>query len=372
MAENEQEKTEAPTQRRRDEARDEGRIPKSQELATALLLCTAALALTVAGPALGRAMLDVFGVGLSMGAAPNMDATSAVRHVQRLGWRTLAAMAGVLGAMTMAALVIGAAQARGTFTVKTLAPKFERLDPMQNAKRVFGLQGWVELLKALVKMLIVGWAVYRTLGAAWGDLTALPQQSPAALLEIIRRYSVGLLLNAGLAYLALAAADYAFQLWQHEKSLRMSKEELKQEMKNSDGDPMVKHRMRSLARQRLRQQMFRDVPKADVVLVNPTHIAIALKYDPAVAPAPYVIAMGSRKVAERIKKIAFESGVPVIENKPVARALIASAKVGMMIPTELYLAVAEVLAFVIRSRGAGARQRAAAGTPVPMPAGSAA
>jgi flagellar biosynthetic protein FlhB len=135
---------------------------------------------------------------------------------------------------------------------------------------------------------------------------------------------------------------------------------------------MVKHRMRSLARQRLRQQMFRDVPKADVVLVNPTHIAIALRYDPTVAPAPYVVAMGSRKVAERIKKIAFESGVPVIENKPVARALIASAKVGMMIPTELYLAVAEVLAFVIRSRGAGARQRAAAGAPVPMPAGSAA
>src|SRR5215213_8200903 len=163
MADTEQEKTEAPTQRRRDEAREEGKIARSQELSTAILLCTSALALTVAGPALGRAMIDVFGVGLSVGAAPNMDATSAVAYVQRLGWKTLAAMAGVLGAMVAAALAVGAAQARGTFSVKALEPKFERLDPMQNAERVFGLQGWVELLKAVVKMLIVGWAVYHVL-----------------------------------------------------------------------------------------------------------------------------------------------------------------------------------------------------------------
>ena len=130
----------------------------------------------------------------------------------------------------------------------------------------------------------------------------------------------------------------------------MTKEEVKQEMKNQEGDPLLKQRMRSMARQKARRQMFRDVPMADVVIVNPTHRAIALQYDPTRAPAPIVLAMGQRKVAERIKAIARESGVPMIENKPIARALVAKAKVGQMIPSELYLAVAEILAFVIRRR----------------------
>ena len=148
----------------------------------------------------------------------------------------------------------------------------------------------------------------------------------------------------------MALADYLFQLWQYEKELRMTKAELKQELRQSEGDPLVKQRMRSMARGFARRQMFRDVPKADVIIANPTHIAVALKYDPLLAPAPVVLAMGQRKVAERIKQIAFESGVPVIENRPLARALLAGAHVGVMIPAELYAAVAEVLAFVIRQR----------------------
>ena len=181
-----------------------------------------------------------------------------------------------------------------------------------------------------------------------------------ALLVVVRKYSVGMLRTAGLAYLALAGLDYGFQMWQHQKSLRMTKEEVKQEHKNSEGDPMVKSRMRALARQRARQQMFRDVPKADVVLVNPVHIAVALRYDPEKAPAPFVVAAGRRKVAERIKALAFESDVPVVENVPLARALIKSVKVGMTIPAELYLAVAEVLAYVMRQKaGNGARGAAA-------------
>jgi len=140
----------------------------------------------------------------------------------------------------------------------------------------------------------------------------------------------------------------------------MSKEDVKQEMKNQDGDPMVKQRMRALGRQRARQQMMKNVPRADVVVVNPVHIAVALKYDPDVAPAPYVVAVGRRKVAERIKELAFASRVPVVENVPLARALVGSVKVNMVIPAELYLAVAEVLAFVMPQRAAGQR---AAGAP---------
>jgi len=344
------EKTEAPTQKKREETKEEGRIPKSQELTTAVLLLGAAIALRATGPALSHAMLTTFGAGLSFGAAPNMDATSAVRLVQGMGWRTLAALGGLLASMAGTALVVSAVQARGVMSLKPLGPDFNKINPAPNIKRMLGPQPWVELLKSLLKMLIVGWAVYTALGAAWPDIIALGQQSPRAFIEIVRKYAIGMLTTAGLAFLALAAADYLYQLWEFEKNLRMSKEEIKQENKQSDGDPMVKARQRSIGRARARQQMFKDVPKADVVIVNPTHLAIALKYDPDVAPAPYVLAMGQRKVAERIKKLAFESGVPVIENRPLARSLIASVKVGTMIPADLYLAVAEVLAFVMRQR----------------------
>ena len=205
-------------------------------------------------------------------------------------------------------------------------------------------------MKSLFKLLIVTVAVRGAIVAAWPDTMALAAQGPTGLLHVVKQYSVKLLLTAGLCYLGLALFDYVYQIWQHERQLRMSREEIRQEMRQSEGDPLIKQRMRAMGRAFARRQMFRDVPKADVIITNPTHLAVAVKYDPLVAPAPIVIAMGQRKVAERIKAIAKESGVPMIENKPIARALVAKAKVGQMIPSELYLAVAEILAFVIRRR----------------------
>jgi flagellar biosynthetic protein FlhB len=209
----------------------------------------------------------------------------------------------------------------------------------------------VELLKSLGKMGIVGIAVYGSIKAALPDAIALSQESQLGFLYVVKQYAVRMLATAGGAYLVLAAGDYVWQWWQHEKSLRMTKEEVKQELKQNDGDPHIKQRRRAIARQYARKQMMKDVPKADVVIVNPTHIAIAIKYDTSIAPAPIVLAIGMNKVAERIKEIARESGVPMVENRPLARALLKTAKVGTMIPYELYVAVAEVLAFVIRTRG---------------------
>lgn len=351
-----QEKTEEPTERKRQEARDEGRLARSQELNAAVLLLASAAALSATGPGLGAAMRDVMGSGLGFAAATGLTGEAAVALVRGLGWKALGALAGFLAAMTATAVAVGALQARGAFSLTPLAPKFERIDPAKGIKRVVGKQGVVELVKALLKLAVIGWAVWSVLRDAWPEIVVVGQQSPRALLEVVRRYGLALLNKAGMAYLALAAADYGYQWWTHEQSLRMTKEEVKQESKNSDGDPMVKHRMRSIGRQRARQQMFKDVPTADVVVVNPVHIAVAIRYDPAIAPAPYVVAVGRRKVAERIKQLAFDSKVPVIENVPLARALVASVKVGTVIPAELYVAVAEVLAFVIRQR-----QRAGAG-----------
>jgi flagellar biosynthetic protein FlhB len=217
---------------------------------------------------------------------------------------------------------------------------------------MLGSQPWVELTKSLLKLVLIGFAVYGTMRLAMDASLTLSQQPPFALLGVVRRFAVRMLMTAGLAYMALALLDYGYQLWKHHSDLRMTKQEVKQEHRNNEGDPLVKQRMRSMGRALARRQMMREVPNADVVITNPTHIAIALRYDPARADAPVVIAMGERKVAQRIKAIAKEAGVPMVENRPLARALLGSSRVGVPIPAELYIAVAEVLAFVIRERNA--------------------
>jgi len=360
MSAGDQERTEAATPKRREDARKDGQIPRSQELTMAMVLLGSAVLINMAGPMLAGRLLAVFGLGLaSLGTAP-LDANGAIALLRGMGWRTLATVAVWGASLAGLALFVAGVQARGVFTTKPLEPKLERLSPGTNAKRIAGLQSWAELVKSLFKLLIVTIAVRGAIVAAWPDTMALAEQGPAAFLHVVRKYSVKLLMTAGLCYLALALFDYLWQLWQHERQLRMSREEIKQEMRQSEGDPLVKQRMRSMGRALARRQMFREVPKADVVITNPTHLAVALKYDPLIAPAPIVIAMGQRKVAERIKAIAKESGVPLVENKPIARALVAKARVGSMIPSELYLAVAEILAFVIRRRilrgGAGLRE----------------
>jgi len=345
------EKTEEATPKKRQEAREDGKIVKSQELSVAMLLLGGALVLSTAVPKVASKMVEIMGSSLASAGDPAFTAEGAVRNLQQLGWRVLGSIALITLSMAGISLAINAVQARGVMSVKPLTPKFERINPMANIKRIYGMQAIVELIKALVKLVIVGFAVKSVLGPQTvGQIIDTAQQSPTALLEVVRHYAVKMMMTAGLAYLALAGADYGWQYWQFLKQMRMSKEEIKQEFKNSEGDPHFKQRMRSMARNRARRQMFRDVPNADLVIVNPTHRAIALQYDPDKAPAPFVLAMGERKVAERIKQIAYESGVPVIENRPLAIALIKNARVGMMIPAELYLAVAEVLAFVLRQR----------------------
>lgn len=345
------EKTEAATPKRRQDARDEGRIPRSQELNTAVLMLVSAWALGAMGPRLGAALTGVMGSGLAALDAAPLDARGAAKLLQESAWMALGGLLPLLLAMAATAGLVGAAQARGVVSLKALAPRWERIDPLQNGRRMAGAQPWMELLKSLLKLLIVGMAVRGALAQAWGDVLSLAQRSPLAILHVVRDHAHALMMNAAMAYLALAAADYGWQLWQFEKQLRMSREDVKQEMKQSEGDPLLRARMRSAGRALARKLMLADVPRADVVITNPTHIAVAIKYDPEKAPAPYVLAIGQRKVAERIKAAAKEAGVPMVENRPLARALLASAQVGTMIPPDLYVAVAEVLAFVLRQRG---------------------
>lgn len=350
-----QEKTEEATPRKRQEAREEGQIPRSQEMNTAFILLASALILKAVAPVLGTSLTTTMKSTLMLTSAPALNPEAVVEVVRGVGWKVLAALSALLTSLAGATIVITGVQARGVLTTKPLGPNWKRLDPIANGKKMLGVQPWMELAKSLLKLTIVGIAIWFSLRAAWGDSMALAQQSPRALITVIQGYAVRLLFTAGMAYLGLAALDYAYQLWQHEKQLRMSKEEVKKEHKQNEGDPLIKAQRRAMGRAMARRQMFQEVPQADVVITNPTHIAVALKYDPARADAPIVLAMGQRKIAERIKAIAAEAGVPMVENKPLARALLASARVGTMIPAELYVAVAEVLAWVLGQRSGSRR-----------------
>lgn len=344
------EKTEAPTGKRVEEARDKGQIAKSPELTTAAFLFGSTVTLSFAGPPLWRFLLETMGQGLATSFNDEHAGASAIPWLQTLGFRTIIALLGFVGAMALIAIAVQAAQAGGIVTTKALAPNFQRINPLKNLGRIAGKQAWVELAKALLKMSIVGWAVYATLVDAWPDIQGLALESPIALMDIVRQYGVGLLKNAGLMFLALAGADYAWQRYSTNEQLKMTKQEVKEEAKAQEGNAEMKRRRRQVGRERIRRAMFAAVPKADVVIVNPVHIAVAIKYDPNVAPAPMVVAIGQRKIALRIKELAFQHGVPVIENVPLARALLAATKVGTMIPVDMYLAIAEVLAFVMRQR----------------------
>lgn len=352
MAENDAEKTEEATPKKRNDAREKGQFAKTSEAATAAALMGGSLALAMNAPALGSYLRETMGSGLSMFGLDvhSLDERTAVLLLQNLVTRTLLALMGVLGTMFVLSLAVGGMQANGLLTAKPLAPDFNRINPLQGLKKFGSVQPIAELGKSVIKMGLVAWACYASLKTAWPDLVGLPLETPMALLEVIRKYATMLLRNAGMLFLALAGLDYAWQRFQLSKKLRMTKEEVKEESKAQEGDVGTKARRRSQARERIRRQMFSAVPTADVVIVNPTHIAIAIRYDISVAPAPYVLAMGRRKVAEKIKAIAFEAGVPVLENKPLARALIKTATVGSMIPFELYVAVAEVLAYVLKQR----------------------
>jgi flagellar biosynthesis protein FlhB len=344
-------KTEEPSGKRLEDERQKGNIPRSTELTTAAMLFGAALVFANVAPAMGRYLVETMTVTLYNAGANVQAPQDLLLDVISLGWRTLGKLSMLLGAFASIAFVTTALQSRGILSTKPLEPSFQKLNPLTNLKRVIGMQGLADLVKSLVKLVIIGSVVYSAVDDMWRDVLGIAQMGPMGVAVLFERHAIGLLRHAGIAFVALGAADYGFAWWRWHKSLMMSKQEIKEEARNADGDPMNKQRIRTAQRALARKRMLSDVPTADVVIVNPVHIAVAIKYDPMVAPAPIIVAIGQRKIAEKIKQLAFEHGVPVVENIPVARALLASkAAPGTQIPIEMYVAVAEVLAFVMRQK----------------------
>jgi len=356
-----QERTESATPRRREQATREGDIARSPELTSSLMLLGGGLVLAAwGGGALAqfaqRSLVESTRV-LSIGELTMAGAVAVIRATT-IGL-VIALLPFAIGVVVVA---IGGnlLQTRGAIAWGKIEPKFSHLNLMGGLKRLVGAEAYVQLVKSIVKLAVVGAATWLVLTKNWFQVTALGEMGAVATTMVLRSLLLRLVVTSGLAFLAVAAFDYMFQRWRHEQKLKMTRQEVVREHKESEGDPIMKARILTMQRQRARQRMMQRVPSADVVIVNPTHIAVALRYDVTVAPAPLVVAMGERKVAERIKQIAIAHGVPVLQNKPVARALLATAKVGRPIPPALYAAIAEILAFVYRTRAPHRLQQIAA------------
>ena len=360
MAENEngQERTEKPTAKRLEQAREDGQVPRSTELNTAAVLLVSAGGLHFLGGSIGASFLGIMRSGMSLGPAQATDPALALSTAAAELQRALLACAPILGLTLVAALVAPMALGGWNLSLEALAPDFTRLDPIEGFGRFFSARGVVELAKAFGKFLVVGLIAFVVLRKQSPQLLALgtmPLQT--AITQAVTLASDALLaVSAGLGL--IAAVDVPWQLHQYSQKLMMSREEIRQELKESEGAPEVRGRIRRVQREIARRRMMHDVPKADVVVVNPTHFAVALRYDEKRMRAPLVVAKGTDLIAARIREIATEHSVPIFEAPPLARALYHSVELGSEIPATLYVAVAQVLTYIYQlkaARTSGAR-----------------
>jgi flagellar biosynthetic protein FlhB len=345
------ERTEQPTGRRRDEARRKGQVVKSADLTGALLVLGAVGAHAAAGGHLVADGVELFRRGLAVGGQPELTLDGALG----LGWQGLGAATRL--AWPLVVIPLGVAltghflQTRFTVSTAPLAPQWSRLSPAAGLGRLLSVRSLAELVRALLKLGAVGVVAYLTLRSHWALLAALGQTGAAGAVAAVGQVLWDLWLRVGLTYLFIGALDYGWQWWQHERSLRMTRQELREETKETEGDPRLRSRLRALHRQMAGRRMMAQVPRATVVVRNPTHVAVALRYESGRMRAPRVVAKGERLLALRIIDVARRHGVPVVEDPPLARALHQAVPVGGEIPPALYRAVAEVLAYVFALAG---------------------
>jgi flagellar biosynthetic protein FlhB len=340
------ERTEPPSARRLEQARSEGRVPQSRELTAFLVLAAATGGFWILGGWLTQQAGGILRRGLTFERSAAFDRDAMTNSFTALSWEALLLMAPVFLLTALAAIATPFALGGWTFAPEAMSVNFSRMDPIKGVQRMFSWHSLGELVKAILKALLIGGIIFWVVQRQQGQLFALILQSVEPALASFGHMVVFAMIGlvAGLAL--IAAIDVPFQLWRYYAGLRMTKEELRQEMKELEGDPYLKARIRSQQREMARRRMMAEVPKADVVVTNPTHFAVALKYDRDRMGAPQVVAMGMGLVAQKIRELATSNRVPVVEAPPLARALYRHADIGDQVPTALYTAVAEILAYV--------------------------
>jgi len=350
------ERTEAPTPKRRDDARRKGQVSKSQELVSTGVLLTAVFAMRQLGPDLWANMATIMREGLSADATQDLTPESSMALGQASAMALLKTLAPLFAALGIAGIVLNVGQTGLYLNAAGIKPKMQSLNFAANAKRLVGTEGAIGLGKAVAKMAVAAIVVYMTMRSQIGAIATMSQLGVAAAGARLATLGFDMAMRGAIALFILSLADYAWQRRKFISNLRMTKEEVKQELKESDGDPQVKAAIRR-RRQQLMNRMMAAVPTADVIVTNPTHYAVALKYDPVSMAAPMVVAKGENLLAQRIKEVGRKAGVPVLEEPPLARALYAAVPVGHFVPANLFHAVAEILAWVysLRQRAGGRR-----------------
>lgn len=347
-------RTEAPTAKRLEEARREGKVPRSRELTAAAVMVSAGLVLLFAGESIGARLGEMMRDGLAVTRAEAFDDAALTRAFARSGGAGLLAIAPVLLVTLVAALAAPLAIGGWAPSSKPLTPDLKRLSPLSGMRRLVSLRSWVELGKALAKFAVVGLAGALVLHLNADRLMGLGAEPIHAAIGHAIALSGQALIALTAAMVLIAAVDVPFQLWQYRQDMRMTREEVRREMKDSEGSPEIKGRIRAIQRELAERRMMEEVPRADVIVVNPTHFAVALRYDDKTMRAPRVVAKGVDLIAARIREIATEHKVPIFEAPPLARALHRSVELGDEIPAGLYVAVAQVLTYIFQLRAATA------------------
>jgi flagellar biosynthetic protein FlhB len=363
MAEDEdkdRERTESPSQKRLDDARREGQVPRSRDLGTAVVVLTGAMALRFLGGSLGARLAAIMRDGLTLDHAQIGDGTQMIARLEHASAQGLMAAAPLLGLLVGAALLAPLAIGGWTFSPTSLIPKFSRLDPISGLGRLFSIRGLIELSKALARFLVVALVAVIVLKHQFHSFSGLGTEPVGSGIAHALSLVGSAFIALGGALAAIAVIDVPLAIWQYNKSMRMSRQELRDEHKETEGSPESRSRVRRVQQQLARRRMMSKVPKADVVVTNPTHFAVALRYDEQRNRAPIVVAKGVELIALKIREIAEAHQVPIVEAPPLARALHASCELDDEIPTRLYAAVAKLLTYVYQLRAA---RRGAASRP---------
>lgn len=345
------EKTERGTPKKRSDAREKGQVAKSPEIASSFILVATVSVMMALGSYFHDKVFALFGDVFRRQLSMEVTDANVMGLFASYILQMLLILAPILIVTLIIALAANYVQIGWLFTAKPLQPKFSKLNPLSGLKNIFGLRAVVEFLKSSLKLIIVGIIVYMII---WGErekLMALAYVPVGQTLSYVAGLVVRLGLLVGVALTLIAFGDYFYQKYEYEKSLKMSKQDIKDEHKNSEGDPLIKSKIKEKQRRMALMRMMQEVPKADVIITNPTHFAVALQYDAARMEAPRIIAKGQDYIALRIRQIAKDNGVMTMENKPLARALFERTEIGDAVPADLFQAVAEVLAYVYRIKG---------------------
>ena len=346
-----QEKTEAPTEKKRRESREEGQVAFSKELPSAALLAGILLTLIATSPLILNAFREMTTkIFREMSKADELSIDSLYDLSGEIFSTLLPAFAPFAAIIVLVGILASILQVGVQITLKAIAPKFNKISPLTGLKRLFSTQSLADFLKSMAKLIIVGIVGYITYMDKITELNGLSVATPEAILEynftVVAEVS-GMIV---LALVAIAIFDYLYQRWHHEKQLMMTKHEVKEETKQTEGDPQLKARIRQIQREMSNARMMQEVPKADALIVNPTHFSVAILYDRDVMEAPEVTAKGTDHMALRMRTVARENSVPILERPELARDLYANVEIGETIPERFYKAIAEILAFVYRLR----------------------